>query len=180
MRRFIVYNPASGLYLPHSARNGGTLDGARLFTTKGAAKQSAKAWTSDNVALQEVSLAPILPPPPATWTPSFSGIIVLPFKMVVEYFRDVYLADIVHYSPASKNSAPLLPYLEAHNRFLKSMGNGDQILIKLSDFDAAHPSLRIFAKELVEVFGVEDESGVRFCLFKIDWKDEDGNIKADY
>lgn len=181
MKRWIVFNPRTSLYLPEVGNTGSDLEGAKIFPKAATAKKAASKWDGAAV-LREVQLAPTNRPLPST-TPDMQGVFPIPFKMVVDYFREVYFTDLTKaMGVASRNiyNVPLLPFLEAHNKFLRTMGNGDQMIVKMSDFEQAHPALLPHARELMEAFGVTDDEGNTFCLFLIDWKDAAGGMRSDY
>lgn len=181
MKRYIVLNPHSSLYMPEKGQQGVPMDEAKIFRGREAARKAGAKWNMVSV-VREIEFVQSKPAPPSA-TPNMSGVWPIPFKMAVDYFRSVYFTDITKSATSESESiynVPLLPYLESHNRFLRILDNGDQLIVKFSDFENCHPSLRPFARELLEVFGTTDDEGNTFCLFIIDWKDEKGEIKVGY
>lgn len=176
MKKFVVFNVSASNYMPEKDNElkfpGGVAFGkARLFQSAAGARQAAKRWCSDfQIRPVNVSLD-AMPIPSAV--PDVEGVLWIPFRDVVKFFRSVYSIDFTkavgEYSQYLYN-IPLLPYLEAHNGFLGGLSNGDKIIVRLKDFQHAHPAWVPMAKELVEQFGLPDAEGVPFCPFIIDWK----------
>ena len=112
------------------------------------------------------------------------GLRPLLFSVVVDYFRKVYATDITKEldvtQPTLLFNVPILPYLLAQNSSLREKNNGDFFTFEFSDFKYAPSFIRPHLRELIEVFGVVDGKGKRFCLFTIDWKDENGKFKEKY
>lgn len=177
MKRYIVKRLDTGLYLGNKGTV--TQEKARIFSSAGAAKQAAKWWGKWPIDIEEVQMVVV----GASTVPSTAGIAAIPFKMVVDYFREIYFTDITKNIDFGERTSifyniPILPHLIEHNRFLRGIGNGSFLVVKMTDFKTAHPFIMPHVKEMLEIFGVDDEE--KFCLFEIDWEDEHGNIKEGY
>lgn len=190
MKRFAVIDLATLRFLvPRNCRdfdklkNGGDLEDARIFNSKSAARQAANNWMSGrafDVVEIDVSLKDggLIAKPNQTY--DLSGIGILKFKDVTDYYRAYYSVNLVgRKSPLYSVDVHLVDYLEANNRFLRGLENGDNVLITEKDFTNADPLLRLIAKNMIDELGANDIHG-KFCIFEIDWKGKDGKISSDY
>ena len=188
MKKFVVVDLDTSLYLvPKTVRDynkrieGGNFDEARLFNNRSSAKQAANRWKPRaDIAEVDITLSrktPLAKPEP---TPSFSGVGVLKFRDVAQFYRINYSVDLVGNRGAEcVLDAPIIQFLENNNKFLRGMANGDNILITGKDFEKAPIGMKLIAEHLIDELGVDFPTG-KFCLFEIDWKDADGKIRADY
>jgi hypothetical protein len=188
VKKFVVVDLDTSLYLvPKTVRDynkrieGGNFDEARLFNNRSSARQAANRWKPRvDIAEVDVTLSlktPLAKPEP---TPSFGGVGVLKFRDVAQFYRTNYSVDLVGNRGAEcVSDAPIIQFLENNNKFLREMVNGNNILINEKCFEKAPIGMKLIAKYLIDELGVDSPVG-KFCLFEIDWKDEDGKIRADY
>jgi hypothetical protein len=174
--KFVVYNPTTKEYFKRGYGKTEDPAKARIYNKTNHARNSMnrKKWLTEGFDVFAITADfPMIKGEFDTYKAVNDGISI-PFRTIVDYFRQMYAMDIAGTQPSAfPMSLDLIDVFYQKIKHMAVMGNGDNFMVTDKTFETDKPLHAMVGAEILKMFGY-DTQGKRVAMFQVDWLDAQG------